>query len=347
MTHCIGWKHKGHVYLIADTAVTRPDKPLTPISSFGELHDAVRNGHVEEALLKILRVSDSTAIAYAGNVALAIEIGTFLKDHYSSHKSIDDLMKSMETSLGPFNAVQKVDLLIADYRANAADLILWSTSTCLIKRDSNFFEIGSLSTFHSELAKTTLSALSHEHTESEKLLSIISAVVQTYGIHDNMIQQNIGGLIFGVHVGPDGAKWQEDTNYLLYDEGLRKIDYISAFVRDETLIVNSSYTNEIRIYAHSTAITNIHEWQRHWRAYIQQHINSDKYKYWVFISTKEKVITIIGRSNLGEACKYFSLNHLGNGNFDFGFSPELMEELKRPLEPKENAIPFRINFRNG
>lgn len=69
MTYCVGWKHQGAVFLLADAALTKLAEPSTDCSSFGELHGKVRGEHVEEALLKLVPVGKATAAGTAAKTA--------------------------------------------------------------------------------------------------------------------------------------------------------------------------------------------------------------------------------------------------------------------------------------
>jgi hypothetical protein len=95
MTYCAGWKYAGSVFLLGDTFITRPSQPNTLRSSFGELHDEIRGEHVEEALLKLVPIAPGKAVAFAGNVELAHEIISFLKNHYDDATPLESLFSSL------------------------------------------------------------------------------------------------------------------------------------------------------------------------------------------------------------------------------------------------------------
>jgi hypothetical protein len=89
-------------------------------------------------------------------------------------------------------------------------------------------------------------------------------------------------------------------------------------------------------------------WLNSWEAYIKTHLNSDQYRYWVFLNILEKVITVLRRETLDHESPYIRLNTTGDGKFDMSVSPELMSVLVQPLvDRNDGSLPFRLNFRNG
>ncbi|CAD6874852.1 hypothetical protein [Methylomonas fluvii] len=348
MTYCLGWKYGGSVYLIADSAATGFAHPHAARSSFDELHDSVRGEFVQESLLKLVRLSDKRAATYSGDVAIATDLLSILKQRCEYGDSIQIALTSAAASVGPFTSERPVSLLIAEHGEQGPSLKLWHSVQPGDISEVAIGEIGSLQTYHSDFAKTALSLLCRGNIEERRLLPIVSAVVQTYGVHDNLIQQNIGGLIFGLQVCSEGVVWQEDTNYFLYPDTISPLTYVSAFARDDVVVVNSSVTNATSCFSNSVNTVEISEWFGKWDGYIQSHINSNNYRYWVFISSARKVITIVRLEDLTADNQYFSLTFQGNGKFDLGISPTLRDALLAPIDPQgHDAIPFRLKFLNG
>lgn len=349
MTYCAGWKYLNSVYLLADTAVTKDSLPTTTHSSFGELHAQVRGEYVEESLLKIVPLSDGVAVAFAGDVQLATSIIEFLRENLEANASdLRLLLSSVTTSLGPFSRDREVGLLLAASDAlGESQLLRWDTVSGLDTSESDYYQIGSLTSYHSALTPQVLSLLAKGNLAPDRLLSVLTAVVQSYGIHDNLIEQNVGGLVFGLRTHAGQTVWQEDTNYVLYDPQVKSPIWVSAFVRDNVVVLNSSQTNDIRCLAHSVSTASIQAWFDKWQGHVKSHLETDKYQYWVFICTLGKVITVLRRDNLDRESHYVSLKKIGDGKFDMGISGELMPLLRQPLtDMQDGSLPFRLNFRN-
>lgn len=337
------------VYLFADAAITKGLPPSTTHSSFGELHVQVRGEYVEEALLKIVPLSDGTSVAFAGDVQLATRIVEFLSDNLETNaNSLIVLLSSLDASLGPFSKDRNVELLIATSSpCGDSQLLYWSTVSGLDTSKSDYYQIGSLKSYHSALTPQVLSILVKGNLAPDRMLSVVTAVVQSYGIHDNLIEQNIGGLIFGLRTHVGHTMWQEDTNFVLYDPQVTRPILISAFIRDNVVVVNSSQTNDIRVFAHSVSTRSIQAWANKWESDIKSHLETDRYRYWVFISMIGKVITVLRRDSLDQESHYVSLRKIAGGRFEIGMSQELMSLLKQPLtDHHDGSLPFRLNFRN-
>lgn len=349
MTYCAGWKYSNSVYLFADTAATKNSPPNTTHSSFGELHAQVRGDHVEESLLKIVALSDGIAVAFAGDVQLATSIIEFLSENLQANLSdLRALLSSVSTSLGPFSRNRGVELLVAAADSiGGPQLLYWNTASGLDTFESDYYQIGSLTSYHSALTPQVLSLFARGNLAPDRILSVVTAVVQSYGVHDNLVEQNIGGLIFGLRTHAGQTMWQEDTNYVLYDPQVKGLIWISAFVRDNVVVVNSSKTNDIRCLAHSVSTASIDAWIDKWQGHVKSHLETGRYRYWVFISMLDKVITVLRRNNPDAQSRYVSLRKIGDGKFDMGISEELMSLMKQPLiDQQDGSLPFRLNFRN-
>jgi hypothetical protein len=348
MTYCVGWKYADSVFLLGDTAATKLSRPTTPQSSFGELHAEVRGEHVEESLLKLVPIAPGTAVAFAGDVQLANEVIAFLKSYYNRATPPDSLFSSVTASLGPFDRKRSVEVILASSRDGAGSyLVHWDTVHGLDSQTSDYYQIGSLTSYHAALTPRVLSTLAVGKVPPERLLPILAAVVQSYGVHDNLIDLNVGGVIFGLRVHDGRLSWQDDTNYVLYDSSFANVAYVSAFVRDDVLVLSSSLTNDVRILAHSASMPSSQAWLGSWKAYINTHLNSDQYRYWVFLNTLTKIITLVRREVLNRESRYVRLNAAGDGKFTLGMSSELMSLLVQPLEDRgDGSLPFRLNFRN-
>ncbi len=299
-------------------------------------------------LLKLVPIGAGSAVAFAGDVQIAAQMIHFLKENLSHVDSGEKLLAQLTASLGPFDPVRPVELIIAITSQGApAELIRWDSISCQSSADSDYYQIGSLASYHSALTPEFLARLLRGNVPSERVLPAITALVQSYGVHDNLIDQNIGGLIFGLFCTDGATHWQEDTNFVIHDLAVSSLIFVSAFSRGDALVVCSSATNETRIFMHSSNQLSPNEWLSNWRDYVQEKVNSDHYRYWVFIRAEDKCITVVRRANPEQPGDFVRTTALGDGKFDLAIHAELMALLRQPLvDLGDGSLPMRLNFRN-
>lgn len=347
MTYCAGWKYKNAVFLLSDTAATKSVKPQTSYSSFGQLHAEVRGEYVEESLLKLVPLGPGTVTAFAGDVQLATSCLDFLRDNLSIIPVVSDLLDNLSISLGPFPPDRHVELLLAKTsETGESQLLHWDSVRGLNLTKSDFYSIGSLTSYHAALTPELVNLLSAGKLDSERMLPVIVAIVQSYGVQDDLMAMNVGGLIFGAQTRFGSISWLPDTNFVLYDPSFSYKEIITAIARDNALVVCSSFTNETRVLAHSTSLSrNI--WDEGWRQCVKSDVDSGQTPLWIFLNTISRVITVIFRSDVHVESKYVCLTNLEEGRFDLGISSGLMELLTQPLaDGNHEGFPFRLNVRN-
>jgi len=318
-----------------------------PTSSFGQVHDKVRGQYVEEALLKLVPIAPGIAVAFAGDVELAGEIIEYLQEKLPFAETFEDLFDFLNIELGPFPSNRPVQLLFAaSSKDNKTDLLFWDSIQGIAKQNFDFCQIGSLAfTSHANNTTFALNVLAKGHIPVEDFLPAMSAMVQSYGVHNNIIDKNAGGIIFGLRSHDGIISWQEDTNYILYNPSFSQLNFVSAFVRDNVLVVSSSFVRLTKIFSHPVSTLSFERWRENWEADIRVQQRSDRYRYWVFIETANRLITLIRREKFEIQSKYVNLDYLGDGQFDLGLSPELKMKLLLPLADRgDGSRPFRFNF---
>lgn len=348
MTYRAGWKYQDAVYLLADTAITKSTKPTTTHTSFGQLQDEVRSEYVEEGLLKLVPLNFGAAAAFAGDVDLGTSCLEFLRDRMTAKTSPRDLLRGLIVSLGPFPAERPVEILLAfTDEARRSDLIHWHSLRGLDSTESDYYQIGSLTSYHAAFTPELISLFVSGNLDTEKMLSVVSAIVQSYGIHDDLIRMNVGGLVFGVMSRLGTVTWQPDTNFVLYSLDLSFRAVITAIARENMLALSSSITDDTRIIANSISMPHADVLTEDWLQKAKKEVDSGTTPLWVFTSTVGRVITLIFRADINKQSRYVQFTNLGGGNFDLGMSPDLMELLHRPLEDRnDGSLPFRLNVRN-
>lgn len=310
----------------------------------------MRGEHVEESLLKLVPLGSGTVAAFAGDVELATSCLDFLRDAIPTAANTREPLHSLTLSLGPFPKDRPVELLLAvTDEAGRCELVHWDSVRGLdhSDSDSDYYQIGSLTSYHAALTPALLTLFVQGKLETERMLSVVVAIVQSYGIHDDLVSMNVGGLIFGIQTRLGVVTWQQDTNFVVYSPDFSYRAIITAIARDNTLVLSSSISDDTRVLGHSTSMPGANLWTADWLCKAKSELDSGATPVWVFLSTTGRVITLILRSDVTKDSRYVRLENQGGGKFDLGMSLELMAILQQPMQNRnDGSLPFRLNVRN-
>lgn len=348
MTYCAGWKYKDSVYLWVDAVATKPPpEPRRQTPSLGELHTEAHEDCVEASSLKLVPIAPGTAVAYTGDVALAAKLLDFLRDQHDAAASPADLLLQMASALGPFSADRPVALLLASSSPDGEpELLRWTTADGLDTGAADFHQIGSPTPYHAALTPDLLSVMARGELAPDLVLPIIGAIVQSRGVRDVAIDLNAEGLIVGLRTVQGAVSWQDDTLIVLYDRAFASRNHVSALVRDNALVAHNSIGDDTRLFAPAAATALRRPADADWLRQIKAELNVRRFRFQLFISTSEKVITVIIRLNHEEESDFVRLGPLRDGRFHMAFSPEMMALLLQPpRERAEGDVPFRLSVR--
>ena len=346
VTYCAGWKHKGSVYLLANTVAAMSIAPSRRQISLGELLTDARPDVVEEASLKLVRIAPGTAVACLGDEGLAAQIFDFLRAHGRDAASNAELLALLACRSDLFDEGRSAELLLASSSSDgSAELLHWSSQDGLSTAGSDFQQIGRPMPFHAALSPDLLSILAAGDLASDRVLPVIAAIVQSQGVRGMSIDLNADGLVFGLRTESGTVTWQEDTLVIVYDQAFACCTHVAVLARDDELVVHSSENNATRVCTSPTSMRHCPTREIAWLRDIQAELTADRYRYRTFISTSENVITLIIRSDFDRESRYLRLNARGYGQFDLAFSPELTALLLSPMHEKNRAIPLRLSVR--
>jgi hypothetical protein len=335
---------------VADSAVTKSTPLTLPQSSFGETHPFTGEYYVEEGLLKIVQISNNFVVAFSGDVLMATEIIKFIKEHLRNNNDIILLFKSMVKSLGPFEKHRAVSLIIATTIGGHLDLVKWETEDSHnLLQGNEYLQIGSVQPFHGLMTQAILSLLAKGNLPIERMLPISTAIIQSFGIHHDMMSQFIGGMIYGLSIDSKNMLcWQEDTRYILYDPEFKDIGFITCLCRGDAVSIRSTITNDTRVLLHSSNSLRPNDWNDKWKELLISDYQSCSVKYWSFLSKKDHNITVVTLPVKSNGGKYFIMKYLGEGKYDFAINPKFVEMLTSPLlENGELSMPYRLTCVEG
>lgn len=345
MTYILGWKNSTSVFLTGDSALTTlTTKPDKSFSTFGEQHVFRDGGLVEEKMLKLCSIKNKVIVALAGDRDMALSIVTVFKDTIDQLDVLEAFRRST-LSCGPYTKGNEVSLILGYIEDGKPRLISFRSPNKIIEHP-DFVSAGSLGSFYPFVTEKVVKLFLKGMLSDEHMLSAVTSVLQSYSIFDDLMRMNVGGVFFGLSINNVGVHWQEDTSYILYSFQPSSFGFITAVFRDGAVCVNSSLTDDNRVFANSINCSIEGAFGDKWKVELREFFNSGKSKFYVFLSKKERVITVVKTNNKLET-NLLKIKVNTQGHFDFCFSHELMTVLMSPLLAKDNALPFRFNWRNA
>lgn len=346
MTYCLGWKTKNNVFIAADSAVTitSTSAPSTPLSSFGEVSYSDKTTHVYEGLLKIC-VVDRLIVAFSGCVPTAINVIKTFEQFIKVNPNILEGLRRAVLSSGPYTKENDIALILGYYDKDGPILISYNhDGKRSINDHDQCIQVGSIGSVYRVSSEIVIKTFLQGNLGDEHMLAAVTAVLQSYGIFDQMMRMNVGGVFFGASVNASGVSWQMDTSYFLYPPNLSISHFISVYSIDNAIGIASSFVSP-RVFMNTINAADVTEWQDKWMSVLKEKLNSGKSVFYTFLSMKDRLITVIKKTD-NSTDRYFKMqaDHLdGKEKYTFSFSAELVEILNyaRPAGDE-----FRFNWRN-
>lgn len=292
MTLCVGWVQGGAVYLIADSAVTSSAAPTTVQSSFGEAHRQVRGDFVEEGLFKLAPIGNEAIAAFAGNWDQAEKIRDFLTQHWNVLcGDIGAMQAALLSAFHPSVKEYEVSFLLGWRTNDGAKLAQWEPATGF--RYCDHCIIGSAGDSLLQQLDHAVMEMRRSDMPEERVLPAMSAFCQSLGVHGNLLEQNIGGAMFGVRVDQSGIAWQPDTAYVLCRKEAGPGDTIRLCVRGDALVVQSPFSAWKVLM--NGAVSDWRKWAVQWQTVIDAEVQEDHWPYVVFVRKDARVVTLVER----------------------------------------------------
>ena len=351
MTYCAGWKYKNSVCLLADAGAVNYVASARHIAVDDESpdDDGGASGHVAASPLRLVALASGVAVAYAGDVELAGQLLAFLHEHQAHAASHRELLTQLTLELGPFDAAREVALLLAASSPEGEpELLHWTSADGLDENAADFHQIGTPTAHHSALTPELRGALAAGDLTTERLLPILTAVVQAHGEHVVSKGLQVGDLIFGLRTEHGAIAWQDDTHVVLYEPEFAFSTHVSVRARDHAIAAHSAFNNEVSVFAPAALASTPAHTQRldAWRRAVHAARDPDRFRLWVFISAGEKVVTLVIRNELERESRLVRVAGINQGKFDLSLSPELTGLLLRPLHNREQGpVPLHLSVR--
>jgi len=241
MTYILGWKVAGGVYLAADSMLTGPDPDVFAESTFGERQIQAGSKSVSERAMKIAIVDD-LAVALCGDFRLACEMVQSLSKEYVIDRDPLRALERTLTSYSPIPPAREVGLIVGS-RGSTPRLFsvnLEGNGSVIEHSDMSLVQMGSMGQTHRQLTYATFEILnSLRRRNRREYLATALAILQSYGIHDYLVQDGVGGAFVGAMVTAESTEWQPDLLYLLCDRHGESQFRVGICVREGALVVSS------------------------------------------------------------------------------------------------------------
>jgi hypothetical protein len=303
------------------------------------------DSHVAASPLRLVALASGMAVAYSGDVELAAQLLDFLREHQTQAASHSELLLLLTRELGPFDGGREVALLLAASSPEGeAELLRWTTSDGLDTSAADYHQIGSPTPHHSALTPELRGALAAGDLTPDRLLPILTAVVQAHGEHDVAKGLQVGELIFGLRTEHGVLAWQDDTHVVIYDPDFAFSTHVSVRARDHAIAAHSAFNNEVSVFA-PPAFADTRRIDA-WRRAVHAARDPDRFRHWVFISAGEKVVTLVIRNEVERESRLVRVAGINRGKFDLSLSPELTALLLRPLHNRDQGpVPLHLSVR--
>jgi hypothetical protein len=265
-------------------------------TSFGEVLFANPSVSISEGRhLKIVPLGPDCMVGIAGDLKRAETAIEMLSGVYRPSMSVADAFDYLGTSLD--RAVEMhFYCLVAKSGTNGPELWRWSSETFRAERVSGIQQIGSLQTWHVDATEQMYRALADARIDEDQMSIALTAVVQSYGLRDGLLNEGVGGFFVGVRVSRMGVKWTQDTNYFLYHPSLTHSNFISnaisIYCRGGGVVVASPSVGDISVFLSKFSVPT-EEWEHRFTysiAYRAQHLLA---RYWVFVDLSKFAVFIV------------------------------------------------------
>ena len=185
-------------------------------------------------------------------------------------------------------------------------LLFDSTKQDMLSEVEDHAQIGSinhgyksLSSSILDIVKGAIAKFSIENYEaSEELLAQVMSCIQSYGIHDYLVKDGVGGVFSGLWVSESGVHYQPDILYVIGSAipSSENINVTSVQVRERVVCVNTSLPNASRCFSnHLYGETKQDNYQRSLRAGSAASTSFDagRFDYITYLNTATRIITIV------------------------------------------------------
>lgn len=334
MTYIVGVKLTNAAILCGDSVLTidRQPKGARPSSStFGERDDVQPSQWAGEGALKIINLGNS-ALALSGDFRRARAIVATYAQLLTLGGPPLESFESAVLTHGPYSQGE-IGLLLAFTDEGAVRLFEFNrddNAQITEVPDNEMVYFGSVHPMYWNQTMYWLASILLNVTDDvDGLLVSLLGILQGFGVRDYLVPQGVGGVFAGLILGQDGARWQQDTLYVLTPPA-GAFRAVSTCVRDNVLIVHSTLNEATSFFHDSMNGATNEEWHEKWRALVTSQLDHTYY-YIVFLGLKYPLLVICHMLH-HRATDAVQMESVENG-FCLHYSDELNHYIRSEVDP--------------
>ena len=173
-------------------------------------------------------------------------------------------------------------------------------------------------------------------------------MLQSYGIHDYLLPNGVGGFFTGLSVTSEAIEWQPDLLYLIDEPNKDICSGVATCMRDQYLIVNSTITNEPRVFVTTAdGETDLARWSKEWEQFAKAYITNKLFDYVVLLGLEHRVVIVIEmrRKLESRALRFHADSPTEEGVTWFELRTDMISMLRRGFsQPEPDTLDFRFQF---
>jgi hypothetical protein len=307
---------------------------------------------IHERQLKFREIAEGTVVAIAGDGPLALTMTDFIEDHIRRLEKPADVFPLVEATFGPFHPARRVQILLIQGTVDGdSTIIKWDTHGG--REDATHWaHIGSLAPERVNQMATLFQRIVAERGPSKDAMLLAGmAFVMSKSQHNDLIRENVGGIVCGVRVQRGKTIWPDDLVIVQHRRGTQLLTdgRISLHARRGIVYINSTHhsgSGTVLMNAHSSVRTAdlMDEWHREsWpylRGYLREHFTTCT--RWLFINLDHDVpLVFVVHGRLEETSGNLRFMPVEKGGHTVVLDGDLAKTMQREI-PSSGGGELRI-----
>lgn len=222
VTYAIGFHDGRGAYLLADSAITKAGRPNSPISTFGEAPAMLGDRVIEEAQLKVVRITPDCLATYAGNVAAAVDFLSELRlDDDPDPRSIaNEIQRAQHRGRAAGDSTRGFEIILGRHIGGLTQIVAWSTAmprTVRFAPAGSGHDAGSLPDRYRTQVRDVCISVLMQKSGAEAPIVMAAALLQQICATNALLEEHVGGAFYGGYVIASGICTHPETLYTFYN----------------------------------------------------------------------------------------------------------------------------------